>query len=148
MFSGQIIIEIIYSNLNKKKKVTRTTNSAHILSESDEFGTSVSSLETNSMAGSNSEFPLADIAKTNEIKLENLSFHEKLGSGQFGDVYRGSFKKNVIIASISLTNEYSVSRVSFNFKLSIRIDWIDIWICSLCKCTCIDLQEICYPLYS
>ena len=93
------------------------------MSESDEFGTSVSSLETNSMAGSNSEFPLADIAKTNEIKLENLSFHEKLGSGQFGDVYRGSFKKNVIISRqfLSLMNtqcQELASILSFQFGLT------------------------------
>lgn len=35
------------------------------------------------------------LSKFNRIPIENVVFHEKLGSGQFGDVYRGVYKKNV-----------------------------------------------------
>lgn len=74
--------------------LTRTANSAHILSESDELGTSASSIDTNSMVGSANEFLIGEHAnKSNEIKAESLTFCEKLGSGQFGDVFRGTYKK-------------------------------------------------------
>ena len=79
------------------KVTTRTANSAHILSESDDLGTSASSIDTNSMVGSANEFLLSENSKSNEIKQEALTFCEKLGSGQFGDVFRGSYRKNVIL---------------------------------------------------
>jgi len=37
----------------------------------------------------------ADQLKCRKIPIENLNFHEKLGSGQFGDVFKGIFQINV-----------------------------------------------------
>lgn len=64
-------------------------NSAHILLDGDETGVS---------SGRNpnpSDFNAVDLAKFNRIPVENVVFHEKLGSGQFGDVYRGVYKRSV-----------------------------------------------------
>ncbi len=64
------------------------------MSESDDLGTSASSIDTNSIVGSANELLIGENLKTNEIKAESLTFCEKLGSGQFGDVFRGTYKKN------------------------------------------------------
>jgi len=42
--------------------------------------------------GSSHEFLIND---TNEIKLDCITFNEKIGSGQFGDVFRGTLKRTV-----------------------------------------------------
>lgn len=36
-----------------------------------------------------------DLDKFEKISLDSIVFHEKLGSGQFGDVFRGTYQKNV-----------------------------------------------------
>ncbi len=75
--------------------VTRTANSVHILSESDELGTSASSIDTNCMVGSANEFLIGEnFSKSIDIKADSLTLCEKLGSGQFGDVFRGTYKKS------------------------------------------------------
>ena len=54
---------------------------------------------------------MGERAKSNEIKGESLIFCEKLGSGQFGDVFRGSYKKNatqvieVAIKQLKINND-------------------------------------------
>jgi hypothetical protein len=39
----------------------------------------------------------------NLISSENLTFHEKLGSGQFGEVFKGIYKNNVKIIFFNLS---------------------------------------------
>ena len=92
--------------------VTRTAHSVHILSESDDLGTSASSIDTNCMVGSANEFLIGEkSSKSNVIKAESLTFCEKLGSGQFGDVFRGTYKKSstqiieVAIKQLKITND-------------------------------------------
>lgn len=81
------------SNLNSP--INRTANSVHILSESEDSKETTISIDTTSNGGSSNEFLTVE---TNEIKSDCIVFHEKLGSGQFGDVFRGTFKRN--------TNQY------------------------------------------
>lgn len=49
------------------------------------------------MVGSANEFLLSENSKSNEIKQDSLTFCEKLGFGQFGDVFRGDYRKNVCL---------------------------------------------------
>ena len=37
----------------------------------------------------------ADQLKCKKIPIDHLNFHEKIGSGQFGDVFKGTFQINV-----------------------------------------------------
>lgn len=36
-----------------------------------------------------------DLKKFNNIQIESIVFHEKLGNGQFGEVFMGTYHKNV-----------------------------------------------------
>jgi hypothetical protein len=66
-------------------------NSVHRLDETTGGSTSISSVDIN-----NSDDLIAyDLNKFNQIPLENVLIHEKLGSGQFGDVFRATYKKKV-----------------------------------------------------
>jgi hypothetical protein len=83
--------------------VNRTFNSVLLLNESDDFGVLSSSFDSTSVIGLHNQTTTIDLVKCFEIKLENLSFHEKLGSGQFGEVFRGSYKKTVILKKTTTT---------------------------------------------
>lgn len=73
------------------KMIDNKSNSAHILLDGDSDLAAV-------LAGSHSttsDLSRVDDTNFNCIPAESVVFHEKLGSGQFGDVYRGVYKKNV-----------------------------------------------------
>ncbi|CAF0736648.1 unnamed protein product [Brachionus calyciflorus] len=81
---------------NKRSSKTKNKNFAQILSDSGELATSESSIENSNLNdGKNENFKqyISDLSKSNQIQRESLVFHEKLGSGQFGDVFRGTYKK-------------------------------------------------------
>lgn len=72
------------------------------------------SIDTTSNGGSSNEFLTVE---TNEIKSDSIVFHEKLGSGQFGDVFRGTFKRNVTGIS---KKSFKYQLTNYNFFLILR----------------------------
>lgn len=65
-------------------------NHVHIITENEEITMSPStSLATNIKSLQ------IDLGKCNLIPVDCLVCYEKLGSGQFGDVFRGTYKHNV-----------------------------------------------------
>ena len=78
-------------------------NSAHILLDADDLvGTAAAKegseiLSNRSPNSADLNAAANDLSKLNRIPIDSVVFHEKLGSGQFGDVYRGVYRKNVRI---------------------------------------------------
>ena len=62
------------------------------------------------MVGSANEFLISENnSKSIDIKAESLTICEKLGSGQFGDVFRGTYKK-----SSTQTIEVAIKQLKIN----------------------------------
>ena len=73
-----------------KLNKNQVNNSVHIVNESDE------SRNSDSLTDLKNDVYL-DSVKCHKIAAEMLACHEKLGSGQFGDVFRGTYRNNVIM---------------------------------------------------
>lgn len=81
---------------NKKSNRIKARNFALILNETDDLVTSESSFENSSQNDiKNEAVYLNELNKCTQIQIETLTFYEKLGCGQYGEVYRGTYKKNV-----------------------------------------------------
>jgi hypothetical protein len=96
------------SGSGSEPKKKETPGQGHILVESDE------SRNSDSLNDLKNDFYLESV-KCSQIKPDSLSFHEMLGSGQFGDVLRGSYRNS---------QTYQVAEVAIK-KLKLDDDSVD-----------------------